>query len=375
VLVYDVNDNGNDNNFIIPPHHHPSFLMISSSTQRVTIKQVAREAGVSTQTISRVINDRPDVAPATRRRVLKVIERLGYQPNVVARSLSRRRSHTLGVVTAGLQYVGPSRTLNGITSMAEELGYTLLLKELPGFKTHDVTAILDYLLARQVDGIIWAVQEVGDNRKGFEQRLASLPAPIVFLTTKERPGFNIVSIDNYAGGRLATEHLLALGHRCIGHIAGPLNWWEARERKRGWEQTMAGAGLAAGAECWSEGVWSSASGEESMHKLLVRNPNLTAVFCANDQMALGALLYAHRHGIRVPDDLSVVGFDDILESAYFWPPLTTINHNQHDLGCRAVAEVVQAIESKNSHDEMPRPQNIIIQPTLIVRESSKPVGR
>ena len=348
--------------------------MNPSNNHRVTIKQVAREAGVSTQTVSRVINNRPDVAPATRQRVLAVIERLDYQPNIVARSLIRRRSYTLGVVTAGLQYVGPSRTLNGITNMAEELGYTLLLKELPGFKTHDVTAILDYLLARQVDGIIWAVQEVGDNRKGFEQRLASLPAPIIFLTTEERPGFNIISSDNYAGGRLATEHLLALGHRCIGHITGPLNWWEARERKRGWEQTMAGAGIAVGTECWSEGAWSSASGEEGMHKLLERNPDLTAVFCANDQMALGALLYAHRHGIDVPGDLSIVGFDDILESAYFWPPLTTINHNQHDLGCRAVAEVVQAIESKHSNGETPHPQNIIIQPTLIVRESSGAVN-
>ena len=349
--------------------------MNNSDAQRVTIKQVAREAGVSTQTVSRVINNRPDVAPATRSRVLGVIERLDYQPNIVARSLSRRRSHTLGVVTAGLQYIGPSRTLNGITSMAEELGYTLLLKELSGFKTHDVAAILDYLLARQVDGIIWAVQEVGNNRKGFELSLPSLSAPIVFLTTEERPGFNIVASDNQAGARQATEHLLSLGHLCIGHIAGPLNWWEARERKKGWEQTMAGADLAVGAECWSEGVWSSASGEESMHKLLEHNPDLTAVFCANDQMALGALLYAHRQGIDVPGDLSIVGFDDILESAYFWPPLTTINHNQHDLGCSAVTEVVQAIDSKNNNGETPHPQNIIIQPTLIVRESTGPLKR
>jgi len=349
--------------------------MNNSDVQRVTIKQVAREADVSTQTVSRVINDRPDVAPATRSRVLAVIERLDYQPNIVARSLSRRRSHTLGVVTAGLQYIGPSRTLNGITNMAEELGYTLLLKELPGFKTHDVAAILDYLLARQVDGIIWAVQEVGDNRKGFELRLPSLSVPIVFLTTEERPGFNIVASDNQAGARQATEHLFQLGHRCIGHIAGPLNWWEARERKKGWEQTMAGAGLATAEACWNEGVWSSASGEESMCKLLERNHDLTAVFCANDQMALGAMLYAHRHGIAVPADLSIVGFDDILESAYFWPPLTTISHNQHDLGCRAVAEVVQAIDSKNSNGKAPHPQSIIIQPTLIVRESTGVVKR
>jgi LacI family transcriptional regulator len=138
---------------------------------RVTIKQVAREAGVSTQTVSRVINDRPDVAPETRQRILEVIERLGYQPSALARSLIRRRSHTLGVAIAGLKFLGPSRTLSGITEQAEAMGYALLLKELLDFDTDEVASPLSALLSRQVDGIIWAVAEVGNNRDWLWERL------------------------------------------------------------------------------------------------------------------------------------------------------------------------------------------------------------
>ena len=146
-------------------------------TRRITIKQVAQEAGVSTQTVSRVINERPDVAPATRERIKEVIERLGYQPSALARSLIHQRSYTLGVVTAGLKFIGPSRTLNGITKQTEEMGYTLLLKELASFDTKDAQPILDSLISRQVDGIIWAVPEVGDNREWVMEKLTALPAP------------------------------------------------------------------------------------------------------------------------------------------------------------------------------------------------------
>ncbi|NOZ72021.1 MAG: LacI family transcriptional regulator [Chloroflexi bacterium] len=347
--------------------------MHSANERRITIKQVAEAAGVSAQTVSRVLNNRPDVAPLTRQRILEIIDELGYQPNIVARSLSQRRTYTLGVVTAGLKYTGPSRTLNGITNKAEELGYTLLLKELLGFDGHDVNSILNYLLARQVDGIIWAVQEVADNRQEFDTLLPEIPVPIVFLTMARRPGLNIVAVDNYAGGRQATEHLLELGHRKIGHIAGPLAWWEARERKRGWEERLAEAGLSA--QYWAEGTWSSRSGVRTLGQLLAQAPDLTAVFAANDQMALGALHYAHRHGIRVPEDLSLVGFDNLTESAYFWPPLTTIDHDQFELGCLAVREAVKAIESQQDvTSSSPHSQIIFIQPKLVVRESSGPLA-
>ena len=211
--------------------------------KRATIKQVAKLADVSTQTVSRVINDRPDVSPETRQRVQQVIEELKYQPSALARSLIQQRSFTLGVVTAGLKYFGPSRTLNGITNMAEELGYALLLEELLQFDTDDIRPLLENLLARHVDGIVWAVPEVGDNRRWVEEILNDVPVPVVFLTMQPRPGVSTVSVDNYAGGVLATQHLLDQGYRQIGHISGPLDWWEARQRKQAWQDTLTKAGI------------------------------------------------------------------------------------------------------------------------------------
>jgi LacI family transcriptional regulator len=338
--------------------------------RRITIKQVASEAGVSTQTVSRVLNERPDVAPETRQRVKEIIERLGYQPSALARSLIRQCSQTLGVVTAGLKFIGPSRTLNGITFQAEQMGYTLLLKELPGFDTNDIAPILNSLIARQVDGVIWAVPEVGDNRDWFMERLPALPVPMLFLTMEPRPGLSIVSIDNYRGGRLATEHLLQQGRRKIGHIAGPLDWWESRQRRAGWEDALSEAGLAPPEQQVVEGTWSSASGQRAFLQLLVQCPEMDAVFAANDQMALSVLQVACQQGIRVPQDLAVVGFDGIAEAAYFWPPLTTVNQDQHALGCKVVQELVALIEMIEQEKTSLEAKVEWLQPELIIRQSS-----
>jgi LacI family transcriptional regulator len=337
--------------------------------KRATIKQVAKAAGVSTQTVSRVINDRPDVAPETRERIQKIIAEMNYQPSALARSLIQQRSYTLGVVTAGLKYIGPSRTLNGITNKAEELGYALLLEELPRFDTEDIKPLLQNLLARHVDGIVWAVPEVGDNRRWVDEILNDVPVPVVFLTMQPRPGVSTVAVDNYAGGVLATQHLLDQGRRQVGHISGPLDWWEARQRKQAWLDTLEKAGVKIADSHWAEGNWSSSSGEPAFEQLLQSYPEMDAVFVANDQMALSVLQIAHRRGLRVPHALAVAAFDNITESAYFWPALTTINHNQHELGCRAVQELVNQIEAFRRNEKV-KPQNITLTPDLIVRESS-----
>ena len=344
--------------------------MVRLQGKRVTIKEVAREAGVSSQTVSRVINDRPDVASETRVRVREVIERLGYQPSALARSLIQQRSYTLGVVTAGLKYIGPSRTLNGITSAAEEMGYTLLLKELPRFDTPDVRPILNSLLARQVDGIIWAVAEIGNNHDCFKNLRLPLTVPMIFLTAEERPEWHVVTVDNYQGGRMATEHLLQRGYRHIGHVAGPLDWWEARQRKRGWEDALAEAGISDTDRQWVEGNWSPKSGETAFVRLLDQYPEMDAVFVANDQMALSTLLVAHRRGMQVPDDLGVVGFDGIPEAAYFWPPLTTVDQDNWKVGAVAVRELIHAIEIDRAGTGESQPGTIYIQPQLLVRKSS-----
>jgi LacI family transcriptional regulator len=340
-----------------------------NTNKRATIKQVAKASGVSTQTVSRVINSRPDVAPETRERVLQIIETLNYQPSALARSLIQQRSFTLGVVTAGLKYFGPSRTLNGITSMAEELKYALQLEEIPRFDTEDIKPLLQSLLSRHVDGIVWAVPEVGDNRRWVDEILNDVPVPVVFMTMHPRPGITTVAVDNYQGGVMATQHLLEQGYRHIGHISGPLDWWEARQRKKAWEATLEKAKIEVTEDHWTEGNWSSSSGEVAFEQLLKIYPEMDGVFVANDQMALAVLQIDHRRGIAVPKNLGVVGFDNFAESAYFWPALTTINHNHNELGCRAVQELVTQIEAVH-RDESIKSQTVWLSTELVAREST-----
>lgn len=337
--------------------------------QRVTIRDVAAAAGVSHQTVSRVINHRPDVAEATRRRVSAIIEELNYQPSAIARSLIRQRSYTLAVVTAGLKYVGPSRTLSGITEEAEAMGYTLVLKELPHFDGDDIQPLLNSLVARRVDGIIWAVPEIGANRAWLETQPPELAAPLIFLTMQARPGLSTVSVDNYRGGRLATEHLLQQGHHHIGHISGPLDWWESRQRMAGWEDALREAGRPVADHHWASGNWSTASGEQAIRPLMDAYPEMDALFVANDQMALGVMQVACRQSLAIPQDLAVVGFDGIPEAAYYWPPLTTVYQDLRELGRTAVRELSRAVEA--GHQDTPvSPVTLSLQPELIVRESS-----
>ena len=342
----------------------------SRNSQRVTIKDVARTAGVSAQTVSRVVNDRPDVADDTRQRVQQIIKDLGYQPSALARSLIQQRSFTLGVVTAGLKYIGPSRTLNGITQRAEELGYSLLLKELPSFTAVEYQSLIQSLLARHVDGIIWATSEVGDNQDWVTEGISDLPVPTVFLTTHTRPEVFSVSYDNYLGGRKAVQHLVDQGYRRIGHISGPQDWWEARQRKAGWEDVLKELGMPPSAMYCCEGNWSSASGEQAFRQLVETYPEMEAVFVGNDQMALGVLHLATRIGKRIPQELGVVGFDGIPEARYYWPPLSTVFQDQNRLGFTAVEKIVEIIERLREEGEAIEPETIVLQPELIIRDSS-----
>jgi LacI family transcriptional regulator len=345
-------------------------ITVNQKAGRATIKEVAAAAGVSTQTVSRVINDRPDVSPDTRKRVQEIIDSLSYQPSALARSLIRQRSYTLGVVTAGLKYIGPSRTLSGITSKAEGAGYSLLLKELPHFTSNNIAPIFQTLISHHVDGIIWAVPEVGENGSWVNKLSLDLDIPIVYLTMESKEKISVVSINNYLGGQLAMAHLLEQGYQHIGHISGPLEWWEARERMAAWRNSLLDAGREARDDYWVEGNWSSTSGAQAIQKLFKQYPEMDAVFTANDQMALSVLQYACRNGLRIPDNLGVVGFDDIAESPFFWPPLTTIQQDQYNIGEVAVEEIIKIIESGYLEQKAIRPKSIMLAPTLVVRQSS-----
>jgi len=347
-------------------------LTLPDRRRRVTIKDVAHAAGVSTQTVSRVINNVSYVSEGTRHRVETVVEKLGYRPSTLARSLIQQRSYTLGIVTYGLKYIGPSRTLNGIADMADQLGYMLLMKEIDNFEAASIDEVLDSLLARQVDGILWAVPEIGPNRDWLSDRLASIPVPVLFLTMEPRPGVPSISTDNYQGAVMAVQHLLDHGRKRIGHISGPMDWWEARERKRGWRETLVKNGLDASEYRCTEGNWSSASGEQAFIQLLKAFPYLDAVFVANDQMALSVLRESYRQEIRVPEQLAVVGFDNIPESAFFYPSLTTVSQDPQLLGEEAIQNIVEMIQARQENKPVIT-KSRFIQPSLIIRESTRPV--
>jgi LacI family transcriptional regulator len=342
-----------------------------NSNRRATIKQVAKSAGVSTQTVSRVINDRPDVSPDTRQKIQKVIQQLGYQPNAIARSLIHQRSNTLAVVAWGIDYYGPSRTVVGIEQKAVELGYSLFLSLVvrPDDSNHE--HVLASLIARQVDGIIWAVPEVGNNRTWVKSKYLQHLPPIVFLSMQPHPGISVVAIDNRNGARQAVQHLIAQGRRKIGILTGPLSWWEARERLAGWQEAMFGAGLEPGESLiYRSDDWTAVNGERGMQVLWDQNPDLDAVFASNDQIAMGAMGIAHQRGKVIPGDFSIVGFDNIPEAAFLWPPLTTIYQQVNDIGCIAVANLHKMIIDRRANQDHYENVSQIIRPELIVRASS-----
>jgi LacI family transcriptional regulator len=344
--------------------------------KRLTIRDVAAAAEVSIQTVSRVLNNRPDVAPETLQRVQEVIRKTGYAPNMLARSLTQGRSNVLGVVAYGLEYFGPSRVLTAIERQAAEMGYGITLNLFLEPETGDVNHVLGALRARQVDGIVWAIPDVGDNRAWSRTKGSEMPVPIILVGGMAgRPYLPSIGIDNAAIGCLATEHLLAGGARKIGIITGPLNWWEAQQRLRGWRQTLEDHGLEAVDQLVVEGDWTAASGEQGLFKLLKQSPAIDAVFASNDQMALGLFHAAHRMGLRVPDDLSVVGVDNMAEASHFWPPLTTVHQPLGHAGSLAVEEIDRMIAKARQprHPQQAAPEITLLKPELIVRDSTRPV--
>jgi DNA-binding LacI/PurR family transcriptional regulator len=339
--------------------------MPKQKIQKVTIKDIARICHVSTQTISRVVNKRPDVSPETRELVENAIAEMGYRPSALARSLVQQRSYTLGVILSGLKYLGISLILNGITEECQQTGYALFVEELPRFDTPNIVPVIESLMAHQVEGIIFAAPELNENVKIVQSQLPATRPPIIFLKCQPNPNYTTIGIDNYGGARKATEYLLNTGRRHIGLITGPLEWLEARQRKQGWEDALKSMGIEVEPRKWSIGNWSSASGESAFAELIQKYPTMNALFVSNDQMALGALHYCHANGIHVPEDMAIIGFDDLTEAAYFTPSLTTITNPLRELGKLAVSTLVNQIDGKPSDEHV-----ITLQPELIIRDST-----
>lgn len=323
--------------------------------------------GVSTQTVSRVINNRPDVSPATRSAVEAAIAAVGFQPSAVARSLVQRRSQTLGVIAAGLRFFGVAQTLNGIAEASEAAGYALLLKEIDGAAGVDIGRVMDFLIGQRVDGIIFAAPDLGGN---LADNLPASSPPMVFLKTDPAAGLPTITIDNRGGGRLATQHLLGLGRRRIAHLSGPLTWREARDRHDGWLEALQDAGVEPGPVV--AGDWTSASGVIGFEQILAIASDIDGIFAANDQMALGVLSVAHARGIAIPEDLAVVGFDGMEETAQFTPPLTTVVQPLRELGREAVRQLLAAIDDEPAAIGAPRRT---LPTRLLIRESAPALPR
>ena len=336
----------------------------------VTLQDVARLANVSAKTVSRVVNNQGEISEATRQRVQEAIEKLGYRPNILARSLVNQRSAMLGVVASGLEYFGPSHTLTGIEQRSYDLGYSLLFSLLPQADDNNVLPVLDSLVARRVDGIIWAVSEIGDNRSWIRPEILDDLPPVVFLTMAPRPGLSIITVDNKAGAVKATRHLVELGRRKIAVITGPLAWWEARERLDGFTSSLLEAGLEVAPRQVVEGDWTATSGKACMRQLLEQCPDVDAVFACNDQMALGAIGVVHQVGCRIPQDIAFIGFDNIPESSCFWPPLSTVEQHLFDAGSTAVQLLSELIEARQQGRDGHVTEVRLIDTDLYIRESS-----
>ena len=329
--------------------------------RRPVMSDVARLAGVSHQTVSRVINDSRHVRAETRERVELAMRQLDYRPNSVARALVTGRSQTLGVVSFDTTLYGPASTLYGIERAAHEAGYFITIASLEALDRPAVLDAIERLRVQGVDGILVIAPQEGGTRALMQ---APAGVPLVALEAGPRDVVPLACVDQVAGARMATEHLLALGHRTVWHIGGPPGWPEADDRVRGWRGALEAAGAAVPVPL--RGDWSARAGYELTQQLL-DEAEVTGIFVANDQMALGALRAWHEAGRHVPDDISVVGFDDIPEAPYFIPPLTTMRQDFDEMGRSGLRLLLETIEAPDG-----APAHVEVLPELVVRASSGP---
>ena len=339
--------------------------MVETMHKRVTLDDVALLSGVSSQTVSRVVNNHPHVSDDTRRRVLNAIQQLNYRPNRAARNLVTRRSCMLGIVTYGLSHFGPAQMMANVEQTARARGYGVSFATITQMTGGEIQEALKSLGDRSVDGLVLITPILGVSYADLTRLCDGVP--FVQIDTELSARVPSVVIDQHYGSQIVTQHLIDLGHRSICEISGPLNWFGARARHESWLATVSAAGLQPGGSV--EGNWTARSGWEAVRRLLDMGEQFTALVVANDQMALGAMRALRARGIRVPEDVSVVGFDDIPEAAFFEPPLTTVRQNFAALGEQSVEYLVTMIENPDT----PLHQRVLY-PQLIERQSTHRVN-
>ncbi|MFC5830350.1 LacI family DNA-binding transcriptional regulator [Nonomuraea insulae] len=328
---------------------------------------VAREAGVSHVTVSRVLNGHPSVRPETRARVEAAIEKLGYRRNSVARALKSRRSSTIGVVLAGAELYELPRILRGVQGAAQRAGYWVNLASWQGGTTLDLAETLQRLADQAVEGIAviadrpMAVEALADIATG-------VPMTVIMSGNVPNPDLGFVELDQELGARMAVRHLLELGHRRIVHLTGALRTFDAQARVDGWRAALADAPQARGELL--EGDFTGNSGYRLATYLVTRHADElpTAIFAGNDQMAMGVLAAFAELGVKVPEDVSLVGFDDIVGAAYLVPALTTVRQDFLGLGERSIEQLLRMMRGESASIER-------IAPELVVRRSTGPPRR
>ncbi|MFJ7333094.1 LacI family DNA-binding transcriptional regulator [Streptomyces sp. NPDC101110] len=334
---------------------------------RPVMADVARMAGVSKQTVSRVLNDHPAVRAQTREAVLAAMHTLGYRPSRSARSLASGRTRMLGVISFDAARYGPASILTAINRAALEAGYLVSSIALETADHDTVVEAVNRLSAEGADGVLAIAPQLWVGRTLAEA--TGLGTPLVVLENALDDETALVTGDSRTGARKATEYLLGLGHTTVWHIAGPTGWTSADHRLTGWQSTLRAAGAAVPDPL--VGDWSADSGYD-LGRRLARRPEVTAVFASNDQMALGLLHALHEGGRSVPGDISVVGYDDIPEAAHFLPPLTTVRTDFAEIGTRALRLLVDRIDGPG---ERPRADTLVPVDLVVRASSAAPAAR
>jgi len=332
---------------------------------RPTMRRIAGELGVSVMTVSKVLNNHGDISEATRDRVLAKIEELGYQRNAVARSLTLRRSHTIGIVIPDLMHSFFVEIIAGIEPVASARGYGLLLCS-SGEDPSKERAELEMLRSRQVDGIVLASVH-GSANEDLLRQLTSIGTTVVMIDRDDHPKVEChrVLTDDERVGVLATTHLLDVGRKAVAHLGGP-NIAHAKRREKGWRDALKARSVKASPDWFIEAGFMESDGYRAMKRLLGVRPRIDAVFAANDPAAIGAMKAIWEAGLRVPDDIAVVGVGDIALGDLLKVPLTTISWSRKDQGLNAAELLLNGLDS----DEKDAPRRVIIPPRLVVRESS-----
>jgi DNA-binding LacI/PurR family transcriptional regulator len=327
--------------------------------RKANIYDVAQLAEVSHQTVSRVLNNHPSVKPTTRERVEGAIAELKYRPNHAARQLVTSRSQMIGILIAGTELYGPWAILNAMEREARSEGYSVISISVLPHSPESWREGIDQLRNLDIDGVI-TIALSNQIVKEVEKSLAT--ATIVIVDTEPSKKFDAVNIENFEGGKIATEHLIGLGHKNIVHITGPSDGYEGGQRRQGYEAAMNAAKLKVDV---IEGDWSIATGYKSGKEIAARKILPTAIFSSNDHLALGVIKALSENGIQVPRDISIIGFDNIPEAAYFSPALTSVHQDFDKLGKLAIGRMLNQIK------EPEKPAAFTISPKLLVRESTQ----